>query len=155
MADVFSQIYIHTVFAVKNRQALIRPDWEEELYKYITGIVQNRGNKMLAIGGMPDHIHIFIGMKPAETLSDMVREIKKSTHQFVKEKRLSKFEFAWQEGYGAFSYSLSHIDAVCKYVLNQKEHHQIRTFEEEFLKILQDYKIEMGKKQVFDFFHPD
>lgn len=85
MADVFSQIYIQTVFSVKHRQALIAPEWEEALYKYTTGIVQNRGHKMLAIGGMPDHIHIFIGLKPAEALSDLVREIKKATNEYIEE----------------------------------------------------------------------
>jgi putative transposase len=155
MADVFSQIYIQTVFAVKNRQALIKPDWEGELHQYITGIVQNRGNKMLAIGGMPDHIHIFIGLKPAEALSDLVREVKKASNEFVEEKRFSKYKFDWQAGYGAFSYSRSHRDAVCQYILNQKEHHRGRSFQEEFLKILSDFEVEIGKKSMFDFFVPD
>ncbi len=140
MADVFSQIYIQTVFSVKNRQSLISPEWEENLYQYTTGIVQNRGNKMLAIGGMPDHIHIFIGLKPAEALSDLVREIKKATNDFILENHFSKFKFDWQTGYGAFSYSRSHRDAVCKYILNQKEHHQKKTFEEEFLKIFDGFR---------------
>ena len=155
MADVFSQIYIQTVFSVKHRQALIALEWEEALYKYTTGIVQNRGHKMLAIGGMPDHIHIFIGLKPAEALSDLVREIKKATNAYIKEMGFSKFAFDWQAGYGAFSYSRSHMDAVCKYILNQKEHHRKKTFEEEFLKMLADFEIEIGKKKMFDFFLPD
>jgi putative transposase len=155
MADVFSQIYIQTVFAVKNRQALINSDWEDELHKYITGIVQNRGSKMIAIGGMPDHIHIFIGLKPAEALSDMVREIKTGANDFIAEKRFTKYKFDWQAGYGAFSYSRSHRDAVCNYILNQKEHHKKRTFQEEFFKILSDFEIEIGKKNMFDFFIPD
>lgn len=155
MADVFSQLYIHIIFAVKNREALIQPAWEERLYQYTTGIVQNRGNKMLAIGGMPDHIHLFIGLKPAESLSDLVREIKKATNEYIKAQRFSAFAFAWQEGYGAFSHSRSQIDAVCKYVLNQKAHHQKRTFEEEFLKMLQDFEVEMGQKELFEFFTPD
>jgi putative transposase len=155
MADVFHQIYIQTVFSVKNRQALIRPEWEEQLYQYITGIVHNRGSKMLAIGGMPDHIHIFFGLKPAESLSDLVAEIKKATNQFIKEENFTPFKFDWQNGYGAFSYSRTHRDAVCKYILNQKKHHQKHTFEEEFLKLLVDFEVEIGKKQMFDFFLPD
>ncbi len=155
MADTFDQIYIQTVFAVKNRQALIRENWEEQLYKFITGIVQNRGDKLLAIGGMADHIHIFFGMKPAECLSDLVREIKKSSNVYVNDNRLSKFDFDWQSGYGAFSYSRSQRDLVCKYILNQKEHHREKTFEEEFKKILVDFEVEIGKKQMFDFFIPD
>ena len=155
MADVFSQIYIQTVFAVKNRQALIQPEWEEQLYQYTTGVVQARGHKMLAIGGMPDHIHIFIGLKPAEAISDVVREIKNATDDFIKTHQLSPYKFEWQAGYGAFSYSRSHMDAVCKYIFNQKEHHKNRTFEEEFMKILQDFDVEIGRKQMFDFFIPD
>lgn len=155
MADVFHQIYVQTVFAVKNRQALIQPTWEEELYKYITGIVENKGHKMLAIGGMPDHVHIFVGLKPAEAIADLVREIKKSTGSFIRERHFSPFAFEWQAGYGAFSYSRSHMDAVCKYILNQKEHHKKRTFEEEFLKMVQDFGIEDGQKQMFNFFLSD
>lgn len=155
MADVFHQMYIQTVFAVKNRQALISQNWEEELYKYTTGVIQNRGHKMLAIGGMPDHVHIFIGLKPAEALSDLVREVKKATQAFITEKNFTPYQFNWQLGYGAFSYSRSHMDRVCKYVLNQKEHHRKRTFEEEFMKMLQQFEIEIGKKQLFDFFVKD
>ncbi len=155
MADVFHQIYIQIVFAVKNRQALISLQWEDQLYKYITGIVQNRGNKMLAIGGMPDHIHIFIGMKPAETLSDLVREIKKSSNEFIKDNQLSPSHLDWQSGFGAFSYSRSHIDRVCKYILNQKARHEKRTFEREYRKMLEDSGIEIGRKQIFEFFQTD
>ena len=155
MADVFSQIYIQTVFAVKNRQALILPEWEENLYRYTTGIIEKRGHKMLAINGMPDHIHIFIGLKPSEALSDLVREIKNASNDFIKDNKFSKFHFEWQAGFGAFSYSRSHVDAVCKYILNQKEHHKQRSFEQEFLKILTDFDIEIGRKTMFDYFLPD
>jgi REP element-mobilizing transposase RayT len=155
MADVFSQLYIQTVFAVKNRQALIRPEWEENLYRYTTGVIETRGHKMLAIGGMPDHIHIFFGLKPAESISDLVREIKTATNDYIKEQGFSPNKFDWQAGYGAFSYSRSHMDAVYKYILNQKEHHKKRTFEQEFFKILEDFEVEIGKKKMFDFFLPD
>ncbi|WP_367390092.1 IS200/IS605 family transposase [Lewinella sp. LCG006] len=155
MADVFHQIYIQTIFAVKNRQSLISPEWEDDLQRYISAIVQNRGNKMLAIGGMPDHIHIFMGLKPSEKLSDLVREIKKSSNNFIKSECFSPYKFEWQAGFGAFSYSRSHRDAVCKYVLNQKEHHKNRSFEEEFRKLLADFEVDMGKKEIFDFFLPD
>ncbi len=110
---------------------------------------------MLAIDGMPDHIHIFFGLKPAEAISDLVREIKVASNDFIKVEQLSAYKFEWQAGYGAFSYSRSHIDKVCKYVGNQKEHHKKRTFEEEFLKILTDFEVEIGKKQMFDFFIPE
>lgn len=123
MPGTFSQIYIQIVFAVQNRNAVISVTWEEELYKYITGIVRNKGQKMLAINGMPDHIHFLIGMNPACCLSDLVREIKKSSNEFIKENKLSKLKFNWQEGYGAFSYSHSQVDNVIKYIMNQKVHH--------------------------------
>ncbi len=155
MADVFHQIYIQVIFAVKNRQSLLLPEWEDDLQRYITAIVQNRGNKMLAIGGMPDHIHIFMGLKPSENLSDLVREIKKSSNNFIKSEFSSPYKFEWQAGFGAFSYSKSHRDAVCKYILNQKEHHKNRSFEEEFRKLLENFEVEMGKKQIFDFFLSD
>jgi putative transposase len=122
MADVFHQIYIQTVFAVKSRKALISPQWEDQLYKYITGLV---------------------------------REIKKASNEFVKKNKFSPFHFDWQSGYGAFSYSRSHMDKVCKYILNQKEHHKKRTFEQEYRKMLADFDIEIGKKEMFDFFLPD
>lgn len=110
--STFSQIYIQIVFAVKGRDSLINSMWEERLYKYLTGIVQKKEQKMLAINGMPDHIHFLIGMKPSCCLSDLVREIKKSSNEFIKENKLTKFRFNWQEGFGAFSYSHSQLDIV-------------------------------------------
>jgi putative transposase len=153
MADVFSQLYIHLVFSPKNREALINSDWEERLHKYITGTIQERGHKLLAIGGMPDHIHIFVGLKPAEAISDLVKEIKVASNDFIKNEKLSKFKFEWQNGYGAFSHSRSQIDAVCKYILNQKEHHGKKTFQEEFLKFCDDFGVEIGRKEFFEWFN--
>ena len=148
--STFSQIYIQVVFAVKNRDALIATSWEERLYQYITGIVQNKGQKMLAINGMPDHIHFFIGMKPSCCLSDFVREVKKASNEMINENKLSKFKFNWQEGYGAFSYSHSHIDNVAKYVMNQKEHHKKISFKEEYIDFLKKFEIEYDEKYLFD-----
>lgn len=150
MAGTFSQIYIQIVFAVKNRDSLISPEWESELYKYITGIVQNKGQKMLAINGMPDHIHIFIGMKPSCCLSDLVREIKKSSNEFIKEKKFSKYKFNWQEGYGAFSYSHSAMDNVINYIMNQKEHHRNQSFQEEYVNFLKKFQIEFKEDYLFE-----
>lgn len=150
MSGTFSQIYIQIIFAVKNRDSLISVEQETELYKYITGIVQNKGQKILAINGMPDHIHIFIGMKPNCCLSDLVREVKKSSNEFIKEKNFSKFKFNWQEGYGAFSYNHSAIDNVIKYVLNQKEHHRKQTFKEEYLDFLNKFQIEFKEEYLFN-----
>ena len=148
--STFSQIYIQVVFAVKNRDALIATSWEERLYQYITGIVQNKGQKMLAINGMPDHIHFLIGMKPSCCLSDLVREVKKASNEMINENKLSKFKFNWQEGYGAFSYSHSHIDNVAKYVMNQKEHHKKISFKEEYIDFLKKFEIEYDEKYLFD-----
>lgn len=148
-AGTFCQIYIDIIFAVKGRQSLIGSSWEEELYKYITGIVQNKGQKMLVINGMPDHIHFLIGMKPSCCLSDLVREVKKSSNAFVKEKRFTKFRFEWQEGFGAFSYSDSSLDDVIQYIQNQKEHHRKRTFREEYVGFLKKFKIDFKEEFLF------
>ena len=150
MPGTFSQIYIQVVFAVQNRDYLIQPSWEEELYKYISGITKNKGQKMLAINGMPDHIHFLIGMKPSCCLSDLVREIKKSSNEFITEKKFSKFKFNWQEGFGAFSYSHSHVDSVIKYILNQKTHHKKRTFKAEYLDFLKKFDIEFKDEYLFN-----
>lgn len=148
--STFSQIYIQVVFAVQNRNTLINSSWENELYKYITGIIQNKGQKLLAINGMPDHIHFLIGMKPACCLADLVREIKKSSNAFINEKQFCPFKFEWQEGYGAFSYSHSALDDVIRYIVNQKEHHRKISFKEEYKKFLISFNIEHDDKYLFD-----
>lgn len=148
--STFSQIYIQIVFAVKGRESLIRQDWEERLYQYITGIVQKKEQKMLAIHGMPDHIHFLIGMKPTCSLSDLVREVKKASTVFIKENNLSKFKFNWQEGYGAFSYNHSQLDDVIKYIMNQKEHHKKQTFKEEYISFLKKFAIEYKPEYLFE-----
>ncbi|WP_395054167.1 IS200/IS605 family transposase [Flavobacterium sp.] len=152
MADTFTQIYIQIVFAVQNRKALINSTWEEQLYKYITGIITNKGQKLIIINGMPDHIHIFIGMKPTCCLSDLVREIKKSSNTFIKESNFTKSKFNWQEGFGAFSYIHSHIDNVYKYILNQKVRHKKVSFKQEYLEILEKFNVEFKEEYVFEFF---
>ena len=150
MANTFTQIYLHNVFAVDFRVGLIKPSWEEELFKYITGIVEQQDQKMIAINGVPDHIHFVIGMKPTCKLSDLHREIKKSTNDFIKEKKFTKTKFKWQEGYGAFSVSPHSLDTVVKYVMNQKEHHKKQTFKDEYLRFLKEYQIDYNEKYLFD-----
>ena len=150
MPGTYSQIYIQIVFAVKGRDSLINIEWEERLYQYITGIVRGKEQKMLAVNGMPDHLHLFIGMKPSCCLSDLIREVKKSSNDFIKENKLSKFKFSWQEGYGAFSYSHSQIDNVVKYVMNQKEHHRKSSFKKEYSDFLKKFEVEYDKKYLFD-----
>jgi putative transposase len=150
MPGTFSQIYIQVVFAVKGRDSLIHHDWEERLYQYITGIVQNKEQKMLAINGMPDHIHFLIGMRPVCTLSDLVREIKKASNEFINENKLSKFKFNWQEGYGAFSYSHSQLTDVITYIRNQKQHHTAKSFKEEYVDFLKKFNVEYDEQFLFD-----
>ena len=153
MAGLYSQIYIQIVFSVKGRQSMISQKWEEELYKYIIGIVTNNKQKLLAINGMPDHIHILIGMRPSCRLSDLVREIKKSSNSFINEKKFIKTKFKWQEGYGAFSYSHSAFGNVIDYIKNQKEHHRKVTFREEYLNFLKKFEIEYKEEYLFRFYN--
>lgn len=150
MADTYSQIYLHIVFTVKKREYLIDPKWESELYKYITGIVQNKGQKMIAINGMPDHVHLFIGMKPSCCLSDLVREIKKATTEFLRNKKYVPEKFQWQNGYGVFSYGHASVAHVSNYIFNQKEHHKKITFREEYYKLLQLFNIEFNEEKLFE-----
>ncbi len=150
MNGTYSQIYIQVVFAVKGRESLIRESSEERLYQYITGIVRKKGQKMLAIKGMPDHLHFLIGMKPSCCLSDLVREIKKASNEFIREEKLSKLKFNWQEGYGAFSYSHSQLDDVIGYIVNQKEHHKTKSFKEEYINLLRKFNVEYDENYLFD-----
>ncbi|MDX2189893.1 MAG: IS200/IS605 family transposase [Bacteroidota bacterium] len=152
MPGTFSKIYIQVVFAVKYREAIINESWESRLFQYISGIIKEKEQKLIAINGMPDHIHIFIGMKPSCNLSDLVREIKKSSTQFVNENKFSKHKFQWQEGYGAFSYGHSQIDVVAKYVMNQKEHHKRQSFKNEYIQFLQNFEVEFDEKFLFNWF---
>jgi putative transposase len=150
MPGTYSQIYIQIVFAVKGRVSLIHSTWEERLYQYITGIVQNQEQKMLAINGMPDHIHFLIGMRPSCCLSDLIREVKKSSNDFIKDNKLTKYKFNWQEGYGAFSYSHSQLKDVISYIMNQKKHHRKKTFKEEYLDFLEKFNVAFEEKYLFN-----
>ncbi|MCX2576058.1 IS200/IS605 family transposase [Pedobacter sandarakinus] len=149
MANTYSQIYIQIVFAVQNRNPLIDFSWEDELYKYIAGIIQNKNQKLISINGMPDHIHILIGMRPTCNLSDLVREIKKASNTFINEKQFSRFNFKWQEGFGAFSYSHSQLGNVINYIQNQKQHHKKVSFKEEYLGFLDRFEIAFDKDYLF------
>ncbi len=152
MANTFTQIYIHSVFTVKNRECIIRPNWEEELYKYIAGIVQNNGHKMLSINGMPDHIHLFINMQPTQGISEMIQKVKANSSRWINDNKFVLGRFSWQEGFGAFSYSISQIDQVVKYIIDQKRHHKKESFGDEYLKILHQFDIEYDTRYLFDFF---
>jgi REP element-mobilizing transposase RayT len=152
MPGTFSQIYIQIVFAVNGRQNLIANSWKDELHKYIAGIIKGKENKPIIVNGMPDHIHAFVGLKPAMAISDLVRDIKNNATNFVNDHRFVKGKFAWQEGYGAFSYSHSHIGRVYDYILNQEKHHQKKTFKQEYIEFLKKFEIECNEKYLFDWY---
>ena len=151
MANTFSQIYIQTVFAVSNRHSLIKPDFKEGLFKYITGIVRNQGQKLISINGMPDHMHLLIGLRPAMALADLVREIKSDSTNFINNNKWVRGRFSWQEGYGAFSYGHSQLDTIIRYIQNQEKHHRRRKFRDEYLTLLRKFDIAFEEKYVFEF----
>jgi len=150
MPNTYSQIYIQIVFAVKGRQNLIPKQHREELHKYITGIVQNREQKMLSVFCMPDHAHLLVGLRPSIAISDLVRDIKAASSKFITDNDWVKGKFNWQEGFGAFSYSRSQIDPVIRYILNQEEHHKKETFRDEYIGFLKKFEIEYGEKYLFE-----
>lgn len=152
MANTYTQIYIQVIFSPKHRESLINKTWENDLYKYITGIVQNNKHKMLAINGMPDHIHVFMGLNPTQSISDLVRDIKANSSLWINKNKLSLGKFEWQAGYGAFSYGHSQIDNVISYVMNQKEHHGKNTFREEYLLFLKKFDVEFNPQYLFNYF---
>lgn len=151
MANSYCQIYIQIVFAVKRRQSLIRPEWEDHLYRYITGVVQQNKYKLLRINGMPDHIHILIRYRPSQSLPELVENIKTSSGKFIREMGYVKNGFNWQGGYGAFSYSESQIDRVIRYIENQKAHHSKQTFKDEYIDFLNSNNIEFDPQYLFEF----
>lgn len=149
MPNTYTQLYIHCVFAVKYRKAVIEAEWEERLQKYITGILQNNGHKLLAINSMPDQLHFFVGLNPNQSISEMMKLAKGDSSEFINNEKLTKRKFHWQDGYGAFSNSRSQIDSVVKYILNQKQHHAKKVFKDEYLDMLKDYAVEYDEKYIF------
>lgn len=149
MANTYTQIYIQVVFAVQGRQSLIQPERNDELQKYITGIVTNQGQKLIAINNMPDHMHILIGQKPTMALSDLVRDIKAGSSGFINDCRWVAGRFSWQEGFGAFSYGHSQLGAVIRYIQNQQQHHRRRSFAEEYEQLLERFNIPHDERYVF------
>ena len=151
MANTYTQIYIQVVFAVSGRQNLISKDRKEEIHKYITGIVRNNSQKLIAINSMPDHVHMLIGLKPDIALSDLVRDVKAGGSNFINERRWVRGKFSWQEGFGAFSYSHSQLGAVIRYIQNQEQHHRKRSFKDEYLEMLKKFNVVFDSKYIFDF----
>jgi putative transposase len=150
MANTYSQVYLQFIFTVKGKQSLLPSIHNDELQKYITGIIQNKKQKMLAINNMADHMHLFVGFGTTLSMGDFMEEIKSISSKFINEKRWIKGKFEWQRGYGVFSYSRSQLDNVVKYIMNQQEHHKKRTFREEYLDFLKKFKIEYDEKYLFD-----
>ncbi|RJQ59740.1 MAG: IS200/IS605 family transposase [Stygiobacter sp.] len=149
MANTYTQLYVQVVFVVKNRQSLIQEEWKQELYKYISGIIKNNEHKLLAINGVGDHVHILIGMKPSQSLADLMQDIKGSSSKWINDKNYVHGKFEWQAGYGAFTYSHSQISRVIKYIQNQEVHHKTSTFKEEYVSFLKAFEISYNENYLF------
>ncbi len=149
MANTYTQIHLQFVFVVKYRAAVIHPSWKNELYKYISGIVQANKHKVIAINGMPDHIHLLIGLRPSQSISDLMQDVKGSSSKWINENGFTKNKFEWQEGYGAFSYSKSHLKRVIAYIENQEDHHTKKSFIEEYADFLNEFEIEYNERFIF------
>lgn len=149
MAGTFSQIYIQAVFAVEGRANLLQRPWREEVFKYMAGIIKGKNQKPIIVNGVADHVHLFIGLKPSMALSDLVRDIKNNTSNFINTQNFVHGKFSWQEGFGSFSYAHSQIEQVYQYILNQEEHHRKKTFKEEYLDFLKKFELEYDEKYLF------
>lgn len=149
MANTYTQLYIHCVFAVKYRAAMLQESWDDRLRLYITAIVQNDGHKMLAINNVADHLHFLVGLNPQQSISDLLRRVKGDSSEWIAREKLTNHKFQWQEGYGAFSHSKTQLDQVVKYIVNQQEHHQKLTFLDEYRKMLTDFGVQFDERYIF------
>jgi len=149
MANTYTQLHIQAIFAVQHRDCVIQKTWQEELHKYITGIVEGYDHKMLQINSMPDHVHLFFGLRPKQSLADLMQHVKGDSSKWINDKGLLKTKFSWQSGYGAFSYSKSQVPSVIKYIINQEEHHRKKTFIEEYKDFLKAFEIEYDERYIF------
>ncbi|MEO6287836.1 MAG: IS200/IS605 family transposase [Dyadobacter sp.] len=150
MSGTFSQVYIQVVFAVKGRENLIAKTWKDDLHQYMAGIVRGKEQKSIIVNGAADHVHLFIGLRPSMAISDLVRDVKNNSSNFINSKKFVPSKFSWQEGYGSFSYGHSQIESVYNYILNQEAHHQKKTFKEEYLGMLKKFEIEYNEKYLFE-----
>ena len=148
MANTYTQIHLQLVFAVKFRKCLIENSWKDELYKYITGIISSNAHKVLAIGGVSDHIHILIGMRPTQAVSDLLKEVKGSSSKWINERRFLTQHFEWQEGFGAFSYAKSDLPKVISYIQHQEEHHRRKSFKEEYEEMLKEFHVDYDQRYI-------
>ena len=149
MPNTYTQIHVQFTFAVKFRAALIHVEWKERLHQYITGIFQQNKHKMLQINSMPDHIHMFVGMSPHQSISSLIQLVKTESSKWVKAQGLCSHPFAWQEGYGAFSYSKSQVADVIRYIQNQEIHHRKETFLDEYRKFLKAFEVQWDEAYIF------
>ena len=150
MANTYTQLYVHVVFAVKGRQPLIPQQHKAELHQYITGILTHQKQKVIQINSMPDHLHFLIGMSPDARLSELVRDVKQHSTRFINRKQWVVGKFQWQRGYSAFTYSHSHMPGVARYIENQERHHHEKTFQEEYLELLDKFGVDYDERYVFD-----
>ena len=149
MSNTYTQLYVHCVFAVKYRAAMIHAAWEERLRSYIIAVAQNNKHKVLAINNMPDHLHLFVGLSPDQSVSDMMHVVKGESSQWINKERLTKQRFLWQEGYGAFTHARSQLDTVVKYIHKLQEHHRKVSFIDEYRKMLDSFAIEYDERYIF------
>ena len=149
MANTYSQVYLHFVFAVQNRLSLINPRWEVDLYKYMSGIISKDGHKVYVINGMPDHVHALVSMNPKQAPSDLMHDVKRSSSLWINENRFVRGKFSWQEGFGVFSYGHSQIPTIANYIEQQKKHHEKRTFIEEYREFLKLFNIEFDERYIY------
>lgn len=149
MANTYTQIHIQVVFAVQNRLSLIENDWKDELYKYLSGVIQNHGHKVLQINGMSDHIHILLGLRPTQALADLMQMVKKDSSKWINTKGFVKGKFSWQSGYGAFSYSKNQVPRIIDYIQDQEKHHSKRSFLEEYEELLKIHELEYDQRYLF------
>lgn len=150
MAGTYSQIYIQIVFAINGRENLLQKPWREEVFKYIAGIVKGKNQKPIIVNGVSNHVHLFVGLRPSISVSDLVRDIKNNSSNFINEQKFVRARFSWQEGFGSFSYSHSQIEQVYQYILNQEEHHKKKSFREEYLDFLKKFEVEYDEKYLFE-----
>lgn len=150
MPNTYTQLLIHLVFAVRNRDVLIKENIRPDVEKYLAGIIKNNNHVLLAQYCMPNHCHILVGLNPQQSISDLANVLKANSSKWINENKKTPFKFNWQEGYGAFSYSRSQLNTVINYILNQKEHHKKKTFKEEYLEFLQKFTIEYNEQYLFE-----
>lgn len=152
MAGTFTQLYVQAVFAVRGRENLLHQPWRGEVFKYIAGIINGKNQKPIIVNGVGDHVHVFVGMRPSMSVSDLVRDIKNNSSKFINERKWLPGKFAWQEGFSAFTYTHEHIDRVYQYIMNQEEHHRIKSFREEYMELLREFNVEFEEKYLFEWY---